>query len=107
MLIGAAEETAGSGREGRVVSKRKSMPKIDGAGLDVHGAEPISHQVTIRDADGNPDIEFNFSFHLTPKRRAQLAQMLEEAYSEHDAYVLLMGGEILDHIRNKAKAAKS
>lgn len=90
-----------------MVSKRKKTPEIDGAGLDIHGAEPVSHQVTISDADGNPDIEFNFSFQLTPKRRAQLAHMLEESYSEHDAYVLLMGGEILDHIRNKAKQAKS
>jgi hypothetical protein len=79
----------------------------DASGLDVHGAEPVSHRFTIYDADGNADVEFNFSFPLTATRHEQLEHMLEEGYSEHDAYVLLAGGEILAHIeqikRVKAK----
>ena len=39
-------------------------------GLDVHGAEPVSHQFTITDADGNADAEFNFTFPLTHRRHA-------------------------------------
>jgi hypothetical protein len=68
------------------------------AGLDVHGAEPVSHRFTINDADGNADVEFNFSFPLTHKRHAQLEHLLEEGYSEHEAYVLIAGGEILAHM---------
>ena len=68
------------------------------AGLDMHGAEPVSHRFTIHDADGNADVEFNFSFPLTARRHAQLEHLLEEGYSEHDAYVLIAGGEILAHM---------
>lgn len=67
-------------------------------GLDVRGAEPVSHQFTITDADGNADVELNFSFPLTRKRHAQLEHLLEEGYSEHEAYVLIAGGEIMAHI---------
>ena len=68
------------------------------AGLDVHGAEPVTHAFTIHDADGNADVELNFSFPLTRKRHAQLEHLLEEGYSEHDAYELIVGGEILAHV---------
>lgn len=68
------------------------------SGLDFHGAEPVSHRFTITNADGNADAEFNFAFPLTPKRHAQLEHLLEEGYSEHEAYVLIGGGEILAHM---------
>jgi hypothetical protein len=87
-----------------VVEKNVDTSKIDGVGLDMHGSEPIAHRFTIYDADGNADVEFNFSIPLTPKRHAQLERMLEEGYSEHDAYVLLAHGEILAHIENIKKA---
>ena len=67
-------------------------------GLDVHGAEPVEHRFTITDADGNADVELNFSFPLTHKRHAQLEHLLEEGYSEHEAYVLIAGGEIMAHM---------
>jgi hypothetical protein len=76
------------------------------AGLDMHGAEPVSHRFTINDADGNADVEFNFSFPLTAKRHAQLEQLLEEGYSQHDAYVLMAGGEILAHMAAMKKAKR-
>lgn len=68
-------------------------------GLDVHGAEPVMHRFTITDADGNADVEFNFSFPLTRKRHALLEHLLEEGYSEHEAYVLIAGGEIMAHMQ--------
>jgi hypothetical protein len=74
---------------------------LDARGLDVHGAEPISHRFTITDADGNADVELNFSFPLTRKRHALLEHLLEEGYSEHDAYVLIVGGEIMTHMRTR------
>ena len=77
---------------------------LDPRGLDVHGAEPVSHRFTITDADGNADVELNLSFPLTRKRHALLEHLLEEGYSEHDAYVLIVGGEIVSHmqaIRNR------
>ena len=81
--------------------------KIPGArGLDVHGAEPVTHRFTITDADGNADVELNFSFPLTRKRHALLEHLLEEGYSEHEAYVLIAGGEIMAHmqaIRNRTQ----
>jgi hypothetical protein len=77
---------------------------IDGTGLDVHGAEPVSHRFTVFDDDGNADIEFNISFPLTPKRHKQLEHMMEEGYSEHEAYVLLAGGEIVAHMQAMKKA---
>jgi len=77
-------------------------------GLDVHGAEPVSHRFTITDADGNADVELNFSFPLTRKRHAWLEHLLEEGYSEHEAYVLIAGGEIMAHIQAiKDKKSKS
>jgi len=83
--------------------------KIAGAGLDVHGAEPVRHRFTTEDADGNADVEFNLVLPLTPKRHRDLEQMLEEGYTPHEAYVLLAGGEILAHIeamkRTKRKEA--
>jgi len=77
-------------------------------GLDVHGAEPVSHRFTITDADGNADVEFNFSLPLTRRRHALLEHLLEEGYSEHEAYVLIAGGEIAAHletIKNKNRRA--
>lgn len=75
-------------------------------GLDVHGAEPVKHEFTITDADGNADVELNFSFPLTRKRHAQLEHLLEEGYSEHEAFVLIAGGEIMAHMQTlKAKKA--
>jgi hypothetical protein len=64
----------------------------------VHGAEPVSHRFTIDGADGNADVELNFSFPLTRKRHALLEHLLEEGYSEHEAYVLIVGGEIAAHL---------
>ena len=75
-----------------------SNKPVVGRGLDVHGAEPVSHRFTITDADGNADVELNFSFPLTRKRHALLERLLEEGYSQHEAYVLLMGGEIAAHL---------
>lgn len=72
--------------------------EVDGAGLDVHGAEPVSHQFTTFDADGNADVEFNLVLPLTAKRHKQLERLLEEGYTAHEAYVLLAGGEIVAHI---------
>jgi hypothetical protein len=68
-------------------------------GLDVHGAEPVFHRFTITDADGNADVELNFSLPLTHKRHAQLERLLEEGYSEHEAYTLIVGGEIMAHMQ--------
>lgn len=68
-------------------------------GLDIHGAEPVTHRFTIADADGNSDVELNFSFPLTRRRHALLEHLLEEGYSEHEAYVLIAGGEIMAHIQ--------
>ncbi len=78
----------------------KKAPPVSApaAGLDVHGAEPVSHRFTIQDPDGNADVEFNFSFPLTPKRHAHLEHLLEEGYSQHEAYELIVGGEILAHM---------
>jgi hypothetical protein len=67
-------------------------------GLDAHGAEPITHRFTIKDADGNADVELNFVLPLTRKRHAQLEHLLEEGYSEHEAYMLIVGGEIMAHL---------
>lgn len=67
-------------------------------GLDIHGAELVTHRFAIPDADGNPDVELNFSLPLTHRRRAEFEHLLEEGYSEHEAYVLIAGGEILAHI---------
>jgi hypothetical protein len=88
------------------VAKKDEQRSSPGVGLDVHGAEPVSHQFTIYDADGNADVELNFSFPLTRKRHAQLEHLLEEGYSEHDAYVLLAGGEILAHMQTLKKAKR-
>lgn len=71
---------------------------VAAAGLDIHGAEPVEHRFTTRDADGNADVEFNLVLPLTPRRHRQLEQLLEEGYSTHEAYVLIAGGEILAHI---------
>jgi hypothetical protein len=87
--------------------KNLKPPSSPAAGLDMHGAEPVSHQFTIHDADGNADVELNFSFPLTRRRHAQLEHLLEEGYSEHDAYELIVGGEILAHIEALKKKAKS
>ena len=74
----------------------KALPEA--RGLDAHGAEPVSHRFTITDADGNGDVELNFSFPLTRKRHALLEHLLEEGYSQHEAYVLIVGGEIMAHL---------
>ena len=80
---------------------------LEARGLDVHGAEPVSHRFTIDDADGNADVELNFSFPLTRRRHAMLEHLLEEGYSEHEAYVLIAGGEIMAHMQAiKAKRPK-
>ncbi len=87
------------------MAKRRSR-KAPAAGLDIHGAEPVAHRFTINDPDGNADVEFNFSFPLTQRRHAQLEHLLEEGYSEHDAYVLIAGGEILAHMEALKKAKR-
>lgn len=79
--------------------KDKAAP-VHGVGLDVHGAERVFHQFTITDADGNADVELSFSFPLTPHRHRQFEHLLEEGYTEHEAYVLLAGGEIAAHMRS-------
>jgi hypothetical protein len=85
------------------MEKKDKQPGQLGVGLDVHGAEPVAHRFTVYDADGNPDVEFNFTLPLTRKRHAQLEHLLEEGYSEHDAYVLMAGGEILAHLESLRK----
>jgi hypothetical protein len=76
-------------------------------GLDVHGAEPVKHRFTTTDSDGNADVELNFTLPLTRKRHAMLEHLLEEGYSEHEAYVLIAGGEIMAHMRAiQAKRSK-
>jgi hypothetical protein len=89
--------------------KKDDSSKIDGVGLDIHGAEPVSHRFTTLDDDGNPDVEFNLVLPLTPKRHQQLEHLLEEGYTPHEAYVLLAGGEILAHVQaiKKAKGKSS
>jgi hypothetical protein len=65
------------------------------------------HRFTITDADGNADVELNFSLPLTRKRHALLEHLLEEGYTEHEAYVLIAGGEIMAHIESiKARTPK-
>jgi len=86
--------------------KKRPPESTPTAGLDMHGAEPVSHRFTIQGADGNADVELNFSFPLTRKRHAQLEHLLEEGYSQHDAYELIVGGEILAHIDALKKKAK-
>jgi hypothetical protein len=88
------------------MSQRDERPLKHAAGLDVHGAEPVSHQFTIHDADGNADAEFSFSFPLTRRRHARLEHLLEEGYSEHEAYVLIAGGEILAHMKTIEKSKR-
>jgi hypothetical protein len=44
-------------------------------------------------------VELNFSFPLTRRRHALLEHLLEEGYSEHEAYVLIAGGEIMAHMQ--------
>lgn len=87
-----------------MADKNGDAELIHGTGLDVHGAEPVTHQFTICDDDGNPDVEFNLVLPLTPKRHKQLEHLLEEGYSAHEAYVLLAGSEILSHIEAMKKA---
>lgn len=77
------------------------------AGLDVHGPELVAHKLTLFDDDGNADIELNIAFPLTAKRHEQLMHMLEEGYSEHEAYVLLAGGEILEHMESLKKSRRA
>ena len=85
----------------------RSDKLLDPRGLDFHGAEPVTHRFTITDADGNADVELNFSFPLTRKRHALLERLLEEGYTEHEAYVLIAGGEIMAHMENvRARKAK-
>lgn len=76
----------------------RTTPKDRARGLAFEGAEPVSHRFTIVDADGNVDVELNFSFPLTHRRHAELERLLEEGYSEHEAYTLLVGGEIQAHL---------
>jgi hypothetical protein len=78
---------------------KDDLKGFDSRGLAVHGAEPVSHRFTITDPDGNADVELNFSFPLTRKRHALLEHLLEEGYSEHEAYVLIAGGEIMAHLQ--------
>ena len=89
--------------------RRKTPPKkrpptsSPPAGLDIHGAEPVSHPFSTKDSDGNADAELNFSLPLTRKQHAQLEHLLEEGYTEHDAYELIVGGEVLSHIEAPKK----
>jgi hypothetical protein len=88
------------------MTSEKSFPHV--RGLDAHGAEPVSHRFTITDADGNADVELNFSFPLTRKRHALLEHLLEEGYSEHEAYIMIVGGEIMAHLEGiKGNAPKT
>ena len=80
------------------MSDDRTNSKNHPSGLAFGGAEPISHRFTLTDADGNADVELNFSFPLTHKRHETLERLLEEGYSQHEAYTLLVGGEILAHI---------
>ena len=80
-------------------SEKDKATAVHGVGLDIHGAERVTHQFTITDPDGNADVEFSFSFPLTPHRHRQFEHLLEEGYSEHEAYVLLAGGEIAAHMK--------
>ena len=89
---------------GKIGMAKQRSKTSRAAGLDVHGAEPVSHRFTIRDADGNADVEFNFSFPLTARRHAELEHLLEEGYSQHEAYVLIAGGEILAHMETLKKS---
>ena len=89
-----------------MVDKSADTQTVAGMGLDVHGAEPVAHQFTINDADGNADVEFNFALPLTPTRHKQLIHLMEEGYSEHEAYILLAGGEILARIRANKEARR-
>jgi hypothetical protein len=88
-----------SDRKARDTAKGTDEGPLQPRGLDVHGAEPVSHRFTITDADGNADVELNLSFPLTRKRHALLEHLLEEGYSEHEAYVLIAGGEIMAHMQ--------
>jgi hypothetical protein len=72
---------------------------LEARGVDFHGAEPVSHRFTVTDTDGNVDVELNFAFPLTRKRHALLEHLLEEGYSEHEAYMLIAGGEIVAHMQ--------
>jgi len=91
-----------------VLMENDSEKVLDPRGLDIHGAEPVSHRFTITDADGNADVELNFQFPLTRRRHALLEHLLEEGYSEHEAYVLIAGGEIMAHMQAiRDKKAKS
>ncbi len=83
------------------------LDRVHSKGLEIHGPELVSRRVTLFDDDGNADVEFNFFFPLTKKREEQLIRLLAEGYSEHDAYLLLAGGEVLAHLeslRNKARS---
>jgi len=79
---------------------KHSDKNLGARGLDVHGAEPVTHRFTITDADGNADVELNFTFPLTRRRHALLEHLLEEGYSEHEAYVLIAGGAIMAHMQS-------
>lgn len=92
-----------AGLSGGREMKNDDAQKIHGTGLDVHGAEPVTHKFTTYDADGNADAEFSLVLPLTPKRHKQLEHLLEEGYTAHEAYVLLAGGEILSHIEAMKK----
>ena len=54
--------------------------RVDAAGLDMHGAEPVTHRFTTTDPDGNADVEFNIVMPLSPTRHAQLEHLLEERF---------------------------
>lgn len=82
------------------MNRTQAGEPLEARGLDVHGAEPVTHGFTITDADGNADVELNFSFPLTRKRHALLEHLLEEGYSAHEAYVLIVGGEISAHLQS-------
>jgi len=87
-----------------MTDNKDAAGKIHATGLDVHGAEPVEHRFTTHGDDGSPDVEFQLVLPLTPKRHKQLEHMLEEGYSQHEAYTLLAGGEILAHIEALKKA---
>jgi hypothetical protein len=89
--------------DGRMAkNKKRSTPRprtsSPAAGLDIHGAEPVARPFTVREADGNADAELNISLPLTRKQHAQLERLMEEGYTEHDAYELIVGGEVLSHL---------
>ena len=87
--------------------KKRSQTSSPAAGLDIHGAEPVTRPFTVRESDGNADAELNIAIPLTRKQHLQLEHLLEEGYTEHDAYELIVGGAVLSHLEASKKKPKA